>query len=225
MHADSRPKHEKRLARGRKTTWRTESVESEILAEARRALTDGQKNRMDKNDATQRDRVLRAALEHRTELVAYARSLLGNYAAADDVLQEAMLVVVKKHTDFREGSSMIAWCRSIVRIEVLRWKQKQRRELTLAERLLDDAIDAAFEENQASRRRGDAERFREALRKCLEELPRRARDVLKGRFTDELTYLQIGDQLGMNTEAVRKILFRVKRRVRVCIETRLKATS
>ena len=101
---------------------------------------------MDKNDATQRDRVLRAALEHRTELVAYARSLLGNYAAADDVLQEAMLVVVKKHTDFREGSSMLAWCRSIVRIEVLRWKQKQRRELTLAERLLDDAIDAAFVE-------------------------------------------------------------------------------
>ena len=180
---------------------------------------------MDKNEATHRDRILKAALEHRIELVAYARSLLGNYAAADDVLQEAMLVVVKKHADFREGSSMLAWCRSIVRIEVLRWKQKQRRELSLAERLLDDAIDAAYRENQTARRRADAERFREALRKCLEDLPQRARGVLKGRFADELTYLQIGDQLGMNTEAVRKTLFRVKRRVRVCIETRLKATS
>ena len=46
-----------------------------------------------------RDQVLKAALEYRTELVAYARSLLGNYTAADDVLQEAMLVLVKAMID------------------------------------------------------------------------------------------------------------------------------
>lgn len=73
--------------------------------------------------------MLKAALECRTELVAYARSLLGDYAAADDVLQEAMLVVVKKYDQFQDGTSMLAWCRSIVRIEVLR--AKQRRERTL----------------------------------------------------------------------------------------------
>ena len=49
-----------------------------------------------------RDRVVKAALECRTELIAYARSLLGNYAAAEDVLQEAMLVVVKKYDQFHE---------------------------------------------------------------------------------------------------------------------------
>ena len=100
---------------------------------------------MDSSD-DKRDRVLKAALECRTELVAYARSLLGNYAAADDVLQEAMLVVVKKYDQFQEGTSILAWCRSIVRIEVLRAKQRGRRERTLTERLFDDAIDAAFDE-------------------------------------------------------------------------------
>lgn len=169
-----------------------------------------------------RDRVLKAALECRTELVAYARSLLGNYAAADDVLQEAMLVVVKKYDQFQEGTSMLAWCRSIVRIEVLRAKQRHHRERTLAQRLLDDAIDAAFDEFQMARRHDETESWREALRRCLKRVPERGQGVLRARFADELSYQQIGEQIGMTIEAVRKALFRLKRQVRLCVETSLR---
>ena len=172
-----------------------------------------------------RDRVLKAALECRTELVAYARSLLGNYAAADDVLQEAMLVVVKKYDQFQEGTSMLAWCRSIVRIEVLRAKQLHQRERTLADRLLDDAIDAAFDEFQGTRRHGEAESSREALRNCLQRVPDRGQGVLRARFADELSYQQIGERLGMTIEAVRKALFRHKKQVRSCVETSLRAAQ
>lgn len=179
---------------------------------------------MDSSD-DKRDRVLKAALDCRTELVAYARSLLGNYAAADDVLQEALLVVVKKYDQFQEGTSMLAWCRSIVRIEVLRAKQRQQRQRTLAERLLDDAIDAAFDEFQAARRHDEAETWREALRRCLERVPEHGQGVLRARFADELSYQQIGEQLGMTIEGVRKALFRHKKQVRSCVETSLRAAQ
>jgi len=173
---------------------------------------------MDDSEA-QRDRVLRAALGYRVELVAYARALLGNYTAAEDVVQEAMLVVMKKFDQFREGTSMLAWCRAIVRLEVLRVKQQRRREQTLAERLLDDAIDAAFEELQKARRRDDAESRREALERCLQRVSQRGRRVLEARFVDELSYQQIGERVGMTVEAVRKALFRIKKQVRSCVET------
>ncbi len=179
---------------------------------------------MDGSD-DKRDRVIKAALDCRTELIAYARSLLGNYAVADDVLQEALLVVFKKYDQFQEGTSMLAWCRSIVRIEVLRTKQRYLRERTLAERLLDDAIDAAFDEFQTQRRSDDAESWREALRGCLERVPTRGQGVLRARFADELSYQQIGERLGMTIEAVRKALFRVKKQVRSCVETRLGAAQ
>ena len=178
-------------------------------------------DQMDSSD-DKRDRVLKAALECRTELVAYARSLLGNYAAADDVLQEAMLVVVKKYEQFQEGTSMLAWCRSIVRIEVLRAKRCHHRERSLAERLLNDAINAAFDEFQTTRRHDEAESWREALRRCLERVPDRSRAVLRARFVDELSYQQIGERLGMTIEAVRKALFRLKQQVRSCVETNLR---
>ena len=170
-----------------------------------------------------RDRVMKAALDCRTELVAYARSLLGNYAGADDVVQEALLVVFKKYDQFREGTSMLAWCRSIVRIEVLRAKQRYQRERTLAERLLDDAVDAAFDEFQMEKQKDEVESRRAALRHCLDAVPERGQGVLQARFADELSYQQIGERLGMTIEAVRKALFRLKKNVRTCVETRLRA--
>jgi DNA-directed RNA polymerase specialized sigma24 family protein len=48
---------------------------------------------------------------------------------------------------------------------------------------------------------------------------------LKSRFTDELGYKQIGDQLGMTVEAVRKALFRTKKQLHSCVESRLRVAS
>lgn len=169
--------------------------------------------------------MLKAALDCRVELIAYARSLLGDYSAADDVVQEAMLVVTKKFGEFRQGTSMLAWCRAIVRIEVLRSKHRQQRERSLADRLLDDAIDAAFEEFQAIRHSGDAEYWREALHGCLQRVPKRGRRVLRARFVDELSYPQIGERVGMTIEAVRKTLFRLKKQVRSCVEISLRTAQ
>ena len=179
---------------------------------------------MGKCDA-KRDRVLKLALQYRAELTAYARSLLGNYAAAEDAVQEAMLVVVKKYDQFQEGTSILAWCRSIVRLEVLRMKQLRQRERSLAERLLDDAIDAAFDEFQTVQRNDDADTWRQFLEHCLEQLPERGRKVLRSRFVDEMSYQQIGERVGMTLEGVRKALFRLKRQVRTCVETTQRAAQ
>jgi len=147
--------------------------------------------------------------------------VLGNYTAAEDVVQEAMLVVVKKFDQFQEGTSMLAWCRAIVRLEVLRTKQQRQRERGLSERLLDDGIDAAFDEFQTARRHDDVETWPEALERCLGRVPERGRSVLTARFVDELSYQQIGDRVGMTLAAVRKALFRLKKQVRSCVETSL----
>ncbi len=172
---------------------------------------------MDESEA-KRDRVFSEVLKYRVELTAYARSLLGNYAAAEDAVQQAMLVVLRKYDQFEEGSSALAWCRAIVRLEVLRIKQQRQREQSLAERLLDDAIDAAFEESHAMRRAVESDSWRQALENCLERVPPQGRAVLKSRFVEEMSYQQIGDRVGMTLEAVRKSLFRLKKQVRACVE-------
>lgn len=177
------------------------------------------------DDDERRERILRSAFECREELVTYSRVLLGNYSAAEDAVQEAMLVVVAKYEQFEEGTSVLAWCRSIVRIEVLRAKQRHQRECTIAQKVLDETVDAAFEEFQASRTSLDRERRRDALARCVSQTSERSKRVLESRFVDELGYPQIGKRLSMSIEAVRKALFRVKKQVRECVESRLKTAQ
>jgi RNA polymerase sigma factor (sigma-70 family) len=112
-----------------------------------------------------------------------------------------------------------------VRLEVLRIRQRHRRETSLSERLLDDAIDAAFAEFQTAQRHKAVQDWHEALERCLRRVPDRGRKVLQARFTDELSYEQIGQQVGMTLEAVRKALFRLKKQVRLCVETALGGTQ
>ena len=174
---------------------------------------------------SKKDRVVHAAFGCRTELLTYARSLLGNFAAAEDTVQEAMIVVKNKYDQFQEGTSILAWCRSIVRLEVLRAKRRYQQDVSLVQRLLDDAVDAAFDEFQMNRKHDESTARRDAIRHCLEKITVRSRAVLKSRFTDELGYKQIGDQLGMTVEAVRKALFRTKKQLHSCVESRLRVAS
>jgi RNA polymerase sigma factor (sigma-70 family) len=59
----------------------------------------------------------------------------------------------------------------------------------------------------------------------MERVPERGRRVLRARFVDELSYQQIGERVGMTIEAVRKVLFRLKKQVRSCVETSLRAAQ
>ena len=172
-----------------------------------------------------RDRILKAAFDCREELLAYARSLLGNYAAAEDAVQEAMLVVVKKHEEFQDGTSILAWCRSIVRIEVLRARQRSGRDRSQIQHLLEDAVDAAFEQFQTERKDDVPEGRREALETCLGRVRPKAMSVLKARVVENLSYPEIGERVGMSLEAVRKSLFRVKKQVRNCVEASLRGAQ
>lgn len=104
-------------------------------------------------------------------------------------------------------------------------KQQRQRDRSLAERLLDDAIDAAFDEFQTAQRSDEAEPWRKALQNCLERVPDRGRRVLKSRLVDDLSYQQIADRIGMTLEGVRKSLFRHKKQLKTCVETSLRGAQ
>jgi len=63
-------------------------------------------------------------------LVAYAYGLLRDHARAEDVVHEAYVVVMDKYGEFKEGTSMVAWCHTIVRFKVSESTRKERRIVT-----------------------------------------------------------------------------------------------
>ena len=170
------------------------------------------------SDHDSRDRVLKAALTCQSALVSYAHALLADYAAAEDVVQNAFLVVARRHEDFAEGTSMLAWCRGMVRLEILSHLRKRRREPTVEDRILNDAMEAAFEAHQSN----EPGPRTDHLRGCLAKLKGRARDLIRLRYEENARYEQIGAALKMGLEAVRKGLLRTKQQLRECVTIRMK---
>lgn len=163
-----------------------------------------------------RDEILREAFAFQPRLVAYAYSMLKNHASAEDVVQGAYLVIVKKYDQFTPGTSLLAWSRAIVRLQVLSYIKKNKKEVSLEDQLLTDAVDAAFEEFQ-----GSVTAIRhEHLRECMTKLPEKSKNTIKLRYHEKLSYEDISSYLGMKLEAVRKSLFRVKKKLKECIEIR-----
>ena len=163
-----------------------------------------------------RDEILREAFALQPRLVAYAYSMLKNHASAEDIVQGAYLVIVNKYDQFTPGTSLLAWSRAIVRLQVLSYIKKNKKEVSLEDQVLTDAVDAAFEEFQ-----GSVTALRhEHLRECMAKLPEKGKKAIKLRYHEKLSYEDISSFLGMKLEAVRKNLFRVKKKLKECIEIR-----
>lgn len=161
--------------------------------------------------------MLKQAFACQKKLVAYAYTLLSDYGAAEDVVQNAFVIVAKKHEQYEDGSSILAWCRSIVRLEVLNYRRKHQRQVPVERVILFDSMDAAFAEQQQA---GQPEAL-DDLRICLEDLPKRSREIIRLQYQEERTYEEIGATLEMKIEAVRKALYRIRKQLRECVEKRI----
>jgi RNA polymerase sigma-70 factor, ECF subfamily len=165
------------------------------------------------------DRILREAFRQRMALLAYAQAMLRDPGAAEDVVQEAYLVAVKKAEQFEEGTSVLSWCKAIVRLEILKHRSRRHAESKVVQQLLDDAIDTAFEKFQQADT-ADADEQRHRLKDCLQLLTSRSQQVVAARFRDNLSYQDVADKFEMHIEAVRKLLYRAKQQLRKCMELR-----
>lgn len=169
------------------------------------------------SDLDVRDRVLTAVLSSQSSLLAYAYSLLGDFAAAEDVVQNVFIIVARKYNDFEEGTSIVAWCRPMVRLEVLTYLRKRKREWSLEDLILRDAMDTAFEAHSTD----DTSCRLDHLRDCLGKLSQRGQALIRLRYEENARYQEIANALEMKIEAVRKSLFRAKRQLRECVSVRM----
>src|SRR6476620_2397444 len=69
--------------------------------------------------------------QHQGRLYGYILSLSGDPDAANDVLQEANVVLWKQWSQFRPGSNFTAWAFRIAHFQFMAFRQKQLRDKVL----------------------------------------------------------------------------------------------
>ena len=177
---------------------------------------------------TRREEILVEAFSHREALLAYAWTLVRDWNAAEDVLQESVLVAMRRWEDVHDDSGILAWMRAIVRLksfEALRERRRRGETLAGDEELWNavaDSMDAHFFDGPDT---PADERFTEhktALLSCMEGLTEEQEALVRGFYWEKRRCEDLALEWNRRVESVRTILHRVRKRLAECVEKRVK---
>ena len=129
----------------------------------------------DKSTLTEAD-FMRLLLQHENALRAFARSLLPDWDAVDDVLQDASVIMWQKLSQLEDEEGFLPWGKVIVRFHCYRYlEQKKRKGTVFSDELIAILADEAevISEAEHSKRR-------QALESCLGKFSSPEREVGSG---------------------------------------------
>jgi RNA polymerase sigma factor (sigma-70 family) len=150
----------------------------------------------------------RIAERHERALRRYLR-VLGAGSDLDDLVQETFLVLLQRDFVDEGPAPTAAFLRRTARHLFLR---RHRGLLPQVE-----AADVVWQQECGD---DDGEGWVEALRYCLQRLPRRAARIVQASYGEDLGRAAIAQELGMTADGVKTALRRIRSRLAECIERR-----
>jgi RNA polymerase sigma-70 factor, ECF subfamily len=139
---------------------------------------------------------------------------------AEEILQETNLVIWRKSHVYRPGTNFFAWCCRIAVLEVLKHRERRRRNAVILSDALIEVIAREAEENVDS-----LEAQRRALLVCLTRLAPADRELIRERYAPGETGKSVAHKLGRPTNSVYQSLSRIRRALLECIKRRMAAEA
>jgi RNA polymerase sigma-70 factor (ECF subfamily) len=158
--------------------------------------------------------------KHQRRIYLFILSLVPNPVDAEEVLQETNLIIWSKCGQFQPGSNFQAWACQIAHYEVLKFRDRRRREKL---RFSDEFVEVLAREaaNQADL----LERRRLALAHCLAKLKQRDRELIQCRYTPGANGKSVADLLGRPVNSIYQSLGRIRKLLLECVNRRLTAEA
>ncbi len=169
-----------------------------------------------------RDELSRLLQAERGSLVGFLTMLTGDRHAADDLFQEVCLESWNALATFDAGTDFGAWIRAVARIQVLRhWKrEKKSRFVSLNPEILEKLAQSWSEEPAPH---DDARGH--ALEDCVKTLESPQVQILRWRYTESWPHHRIARETGRTEDAVKMLLYRLRKVLETCVESKLRERS
>jgi RNA polymerase sigma-70 factor (ECF subfamily) len=162
--------------------------------------------------------VQRLFVKYQMHIRTFAIGLTGDFAAAEDVVQETFLTVTKKADTFRPGTSFLSWVFTIARLKVYESKRMKRR---FSQQVIE-SLAASLPLTQDGPESVAVDRVSPLL-ECIEELAPKAREVLRLRYFAEHGPAEIATILGRTVAGVNATLVKARETLRECVSRKLAA--
>jgi RNA polymerase sigma-70 factor (ECF subfamily) len=133
-------------------------------------------------------------------------------ADADDILQEAKVVMWRHFAKFERGTNFAAWARKVAFHQVLAFrKRKHRDRLDFSE----DFLRTVSEE--VERHSDQIERRERLLHECVAKLTPEHRETLHLRYHENLSLEEMAARLSRTVGALYRLLSRVRHALHECV--------
>jgi RNA polymerase sigma-70 factor (ECF subfamily) len=152
-------------------------------------------------------------VRHDSALRYFVRRLLDRPSLADDVVQEVWLAAIRHVKRIRSGAAFRVWLYRVARNRAV---SHLRGESLRRTRPLDEAIDAAADDDLSSLKDDDAALVHDALGRLSIE----HREALTLRFLEELSYDEIAEVLDCSVGTVRSRLHYAKKNLEQLLHAR-----
>ena len=152
-----------------------------------------------------------ASSEH--EVYRYIYALVPAPEDAQDVFQETVVALWKNFGQYDSSRPFTPWACRFAYYEVLNFRKRSRH----ATQWLDDDLIGRLAEDRLAHQ-SDLDGRRDALPKCLEKLPPKARELLEHRYHQGLSIQEIARRTGRSANTLYKVMERVRHWLADCIE-------
>ncbi len=175
---------------------------------------------MSPTEQQQQQRFLRMFTSHEPAIRAFIRRLVPSRADADDVMQEAAIVLWEKFDEFRDGGDFRAWAFGVARFKVLSWLRDKRRDrLVLSEAVVELIAD------ETSRDESHLARQRAALELCAGKLAPQQRGLLLAAYHPDSQIQTVAASSGRTVAGFYQWLHRMRRLLLDCVRRELKQSA
>ncbi|MBA4388705.1 MAG: hypothetical protein C0404_12040 [Verrucomicrobia bacterium] len=151
-------------------------------------------------------------------LRAYISFFLRDRTKVDDALQEAFLVMYRSINQYTEGTSFMAWARTIARFEALTLCRRDQRKNDAGARYKEELTTLMSGAAEVDDESFPLEMKLRALRSCLESLPLRARELIRSRYFGGTSMDALAEEQHSKPAAISMALHRARVALAGCVE-------
>jgi len=157
--------------------------------------------------------------DHQVGLWRYLRAIGCDWNEAADLTQETFLTILQKPFEHYNDAATAAYLRRVAYNLFITWKRRSAKVVNVAE---IEQVDTQWSQWAGN---DDGEELLAKLRECLETLGSKARQALDLRFRDKVSRQDIGEALGMTEHGAKNVMQRAKKKLRECIQRKLKQSG
>ena len=162
-------------------------------------------------------------LEFRSEFMGYLYAITRDVDLAEEVYQNAAVVVLETSEQHEAFGSFRAWAKEVVRrqaLNSLRKKATSKKQVRPVSPELLDAVSSAFLNEPGSQELVSRESA--ALNSCLDKLASEKRTMVNLRYQDNNSFEEIAIQVGSTPAAIQRSISRIRKKLHDCIQYKLR---